>query len=80
MSELVKLGSLWKVDNRKENSPILTGSMDNARIVIFPNKHKGEGANRPDFILYVQNREKKQETEQDNFMDGVQPPHNDLPF
>lgn len=60
MSQLVKLGSLWKVENPKDNSPLLTGSMGNAKLVIFPNKYKGEGKNRPDYVLYVSNREKKE--------------------
>jgi uncharacterized protein (DUF736 family) len=58
MSDLIKLGALWRP--RNENSKaVLTGSVNqDMRIVIMPNGFKKKD-NDPDFIIYLSKAEKK---------------------
>jgi len=60
MSDLVKIGALWKPDNKSDRGPTLTGKLGDARLVIFPNKYK-ETDNHPDYVLYVENPKKREE-------------------
>ena len=46
-----QIGALWK--NSKNGKTYLTGSLDDLRLVIFPNGFKDEQkAGAPDFIIY----------------------------
>jgi hypothetical protein len=52
---LVKIGALWKQPKS------LQGLMGNARLIVLKNNYK-EKENQPDYIVYVQNPKKKEET------------------
>ena len=60
MSDLVKIGALWKHEGKSERSPVLTGKLGDARLVIFANGHK-KTDKHPDYILYVENQKKREE-------------------
>lgn len=47
-SNLVRVGGLWKSKSGKA----ITGSLGQARIVIFPNDRK-KGERDPDYIMYI---------------------------
>jgi len=50
MSKLVELCGLW-TSTDKNNEPVLSGKLGNAKVFIFKNTYK-EG-NQPDYRLYV---------------------------
>jgi uncharacterized protein (DUF736 family) len=60
VSELVKIGAVWKGQTKK-GDPMLSGVMGDASLVILPNGFK-EKANHPDYIVYVAKREKRDGT------------------
>jgi hypothetical protein len=58
-SDLIKIGSLWKHQN-KDGKTFLSGSMGEAGCMVFLNKYKEEGKNHPDYNIYVAKKKKKE--------------------
>lgn len=58
MSDLVKLGAVWR-GKSKDGKTMLTGLMGDARLIILPNGFKTE-EKHPDYIVYVASPEKKE--------------------
>jgi len=64
MSELIKIGAMWK-GKTKAGKPMLSGTVNrDTRIVILENSHK-EKPNQPDFYLFFTANEKKDEDSSD---------------
>lgn len=55
MSDLVKIGALWKP--KEQGKVVLSGKMGDARVIIFKNDKKQE--NHPDYTICVCNPQKK---------------------
>jgi len=57
MSELVKIGALWK-NTDKDGNEYFSGTMGDATLLVFKNNHKSEDKH-PDYIVYVTQKKKK---------------------
>ena len=56
-NKLVKLGAVWINVSSKTGEEFYAGKLD-AKIIMFPNKYKNS-ENQPDFLLYVQPYQKR---------------------
>jgi hypothetical protein len=53
----IELGALWKNEN------CISGNLGSARLVIFPNSHKGDNEKAPDYHMYLYPGKRQEEWE-----------------
>lgn len=58
MDKEKQIGALW-VHESKSGKKFLSGSCQGKEIVVFKNGFKGEGSNKPDWIIYVSDKQEK---------------------
>lgn len=56
---MIKATGLW-LNTDKEGNKYFSGSLGNARVVIFKNNFKEEGSNEPDYNMYFAEQVKKE--------------------
>ena len=63
MADMIKLGGMWK-NKTKDGKTYLSGYLGDAKLLVFPNSFKlpdnEADAKKPDYILYVAAKEKKE--------------------
>lgn len=59
-SPRVKLSGLWKGKTEK-GITYLSGGNGSTRYAVWPNGFKDQGENQPDYVLYVEQAQKKTE-------------------
>jgi hypothetical protein len=69
-SELIELCGLWLNENTK-GTKYFSGTMGNAKVLIFRNTKKAEGSKEPDYRLFVTAKARKDA--------GSQPQQDDMP-
>jgi hypothetical protein len=79
MSDLIELGGLWSSKDKNGNL-VLSGNFGRGRLVVFKNTFKKEGEKSPDYRIYVQAQEKKEDDDRPHVERRDEPGGDDLPF
>ena len=52
-----QIGALWVHTSKDGNKKYLSGKVDGKEIVVFKNGFKEEGSKKPDWIIYVSDKQ-----------------------
>jgi len=58
MSDLIKLTGLW-MNKKDDGGWYASGSLGNAKVLIFPNTHKKPNSNEPDWEMFLAPRKRQ---------------------
>lgn len=47
-----EIGALWVKESKNDNKKFMTGTVNGVEVVIFPNKFKEKGDNKPSYRVY----------------------------
>lgn len=57
---MINIGGLWKHKSKKDGKSYLQGSINGAKLLVFPNQNKTK-ENQPDYNMFLVEKEKQED-------------------